>query len=759
MKRNLGWMAALAALVLSTVAGAETKIVRIADSHLQLGLDAADGTPREMIDLPAGENQLVAQERTTVGLWRFVVQNGDRLQAFTAEQSGRPQIEPLAGQPAGLRLVWPNVTKDAQQPIRVEVVVHVGQQNTSLSRWELTVTKPAAMPIKRIQFPRVPGLKPRPDEQLAVPGALGELIAEPRKLLAGRDGKGGYRGWGYPAGLSAQCLTLYQPDGLGFYAACDDTLAYVKTFALWRDRQQQLHFEMVHEPEQEAIGVAEFHLPFAVVVGTFRGDWSTAAALYRESPAARVWAGRGRLSRQQTPGWVQETALWVWNRGRVAGVLPPAADMAQHLKLPVSVFWHWWHNCPYDAGFPEYLPPRDGVATFTAALAKAHQQGIHVLPYMNQRLWGTKTRSWTAEGAEPFAVKGADGRVRAEVYNTFMDAPCAPMCLGTAFWRAKYAGMAQEVIDRLEADGIYMDQACTSTRCFDPRHGHILGAGRYWTDGFSLLTLEIRDRCDRRGPIALAGEGCGEPWLPSLDLMLTLDVSRERYAGVGPATVIPFFPALYHANTICYGSYGSLVYPPYDDRWPPEKKPPQCLSLLDATFCDEFCLEQARSFAWGLQPMIPNFLPSLLKDRRPEIDYLTQLVHTRMRAVKYLLHGTWLRPPALNVPEREIDTLKIGIYTPLRPARKPYPVALAGAWRAADGDVAVSLASISPEKLALRLPINARLYALTQPCAVYRIDARGRQRVGRFDPARPVVTLDLAPRGCCVLEFCRNEKP
>ena len=45
--------------------------------------------------------------------------------------------------------------------------------------------------------------------------------------------------------------------------------------------------------------------------------------------------------------------------------------------------------------------------------------------YMNQRAWGMTTRSWTNEAAERFAVKGEDGKVHPEVYNTFTSQPCA----------------------------------------------------------------------------------------------------------------------------------------------------------------------------------------------------------------------------------------------------------------------------------------------------------------------------------------------
>jgi hypothetical protein len=455
---------------------------------------------------------------------------------------------------------------------------------------------------------------------------------------------------------------------------------------------------------------------------------------------------------------VPETGLWLWNRGRSPQVLGPATVMRKHLGAPVSVLWHWWHNCPYDAGFPEFLPPREGAEPFRAAVAAAQRQDVHAILYMNQRLWGMRTGSWIDEGAEAYAVKGRNGKLSPEVYNTFMKAPCVPMCIGTQFWRNKYAGLAEEVLCRLKADGIYMDQTGVWADCYDPRHGHILGPGRYWTDGLAMLTTEIRDRSSPRGPVALGGEFCGEPWIGNIDLNLALSVSHDRI-GMGPAwEPIPLFTAVYHPVTVMFGNMAGLAHPPYDEKWPQELAPPGRLTLLDRKFAKQFCLEHALTFAWGMQPMLANFLPSHLKERPEEIDFVTRLVRTRMRSLKYLLHGTWLRPPSLEVPQQEIDVALVGTYTPLKASRRTYRVALAGAWRAPDGDVGLALASIHDEKLRLRLPIDVQAYGLRARSTVYRIDESGRHRVGPFDAHEPELRYELPPRGLCVLEFCRNEK-
>ncbi len=744
----------LLAVLISSASGASPALVRIADGKLQVGFDSATGSLCELIQLPEGYNQL-ADSGAPLGLWQISVGNGETSQELTAERAGSPKVERLAeGQP-GLRLVWDKVAVGGMEPLRVEVLVRIGQQDAPLSRWELSITKPKSVRLKQVRFPRVSSLRQRPDEVLAVPRQLGMLARDPRTLMKGRDNKGARLTWRSPqADMTVQCLAFYQQDGPGFYAACDDARGYRKDFSMWGDGKGQLHFEIIHEPEQQASGMTEFRLPFAPVLGAFCGDWTAAAEIYRESPSAKIIAERGRFHRGLTPAWISETGLWLWNRGRSQQVLEPATIMRKHLQAPVSILWHWWHNCPYDAGFPEYLPPREGAEAFKAALAAARRQDVRAILYMNQRLWGTMTQSWTNENAETYAVKGIDGKVRTETYNTYMKAPCAPMCIGTQFWRDKYAGLAEKVLCDLKADGVYMDQVGVWANCYDPTHGHIPGPGRYWSEGLAMLTTEIRDRSAARGRVALGGEYCGEPWIGNIDLTLALSVSADRIGSRPPWEPIPFFEAVYHSSTIVFGSMAGLVHPPYDEKWPQDKTPPGRLTLLDRKFSQQFYLDHARTFAWGMQPMMANFLPSLLKERAEEMDYVTRMVRTRMRSLKYLLHGTWLRPPPLDVPSREIDVAELGSYTPLKPAKRTYPVALDGAWRAPDGDIGIALASISDEKLSLSLPINVKAYGLKDGCTLYRTDETGRHRMGSFNPRDPVVRLELKPRGVCMVEFC-----
>jgi hypothetical protein len=377
---------------------------------------------------------------------------------------------------------------------------------------------------------------------------------------------------------------------------------------------------------------------------------------------------------------------------------------------------------------------------------------------MNQRLWGMTTRSWRDEAAERFAVKGADGKVHPEVYNIFTREPCASMCMGTEFWRQKYAGLAVRAVTELGVIGIYMDQACTSLACYDPTHGHPVGGGVYWMQGFRAMASDIRRRCDsRRELVVLAGEGCGEPWLPYLDLMLSLQVSRERYMAPDAWDTIPFFPAVYHPYAVAYGNYSSLTMPPYDDLWPAEFAPKEPLKLLDRKYSRQFCLEQARAFVWGQQPTIANFLPAQLEDRAGELDFVMRLARLRSHAAKYLLHGTFLRPPQVHGPVATLDISRLSIYAGrqggLTAFQKDSPLALAGAWRAPDKCIAVAVASIADEPIHVTLDLPSAGYNLPRDTMVYQMDDKARRSIGTLRDTGNSIELELPPRAALILEL------
>jgi hypothetical protein len=751
------FQAAIAAFLLCPTPAADT--VWLQNRGLRIGFDAANGALVDLTDLETRQSFIGAHGAAS-GIWRL-----DRLgqtdSALSPSAARSFSWRRLTGEGPGLALVWGDFGLKEAPGLRVTAAVRL-IDDTPMSEWRIVVDSPGTLAIEQARFPRLAGI-PRlgDDEELAVPRWMGALARDPATLLAGPDGKGRRLEWAYPGTLSLQLMALYARGGAGLYAAADDTLAYRKTFAVWGEPGGSRGYELVHPVENPASPRTRWTPAYAALLGTFKGDWITAAERYREWGTLQAWARDSRLRRGLVPQWLLRTGMWVWNRGRSPGVVPPALALQDALGLPVSIYWHWWHHGPYDTSFPDYLPPREGADSFRAALAAAHAAGSHAVVYMNQRLWCTGTPSWTSDGAARWAVKELDGRVRTEVYNVFDPQPCATMDVTTPFWRAKYAGIADTVLDGYGVDGIYMDQAVQSLVCWDSTHGHPLGGGNYWMGGFRALAAQVREAAAPGRAVLLAGEGAGEPWLPELDLMLTLQVSQERYTDpAGGWEPIPFFQAVYHAYGVTYGSYSSLVMPPYDELWPGEFAPERPLELLDPRFRRQFYLEQARSFVWGLQPTIANFRGSLLADRPEETAFMMRLARLRATVQDYLTYGTFLRPPELKVPMVDVNLSRVSIYAARRggPTESVarFPAAIAGAWRAADGNVALAVASIVDQPTAVAFDFDPRVYGLTGGGRIERIDEAGRRPYGTFGARAVPVTLDLPAGGAYVLEFRRD---
>ena len=723
----------------------------LAKDAIRLELSVTDG---HVLSLRNGSGRsLGGTETDSIGLWSLDLKPGWGAPTVRARQAGH-----FAWRKSNvntLELVWDHFEGTAAPALRVTATVSM-RPDTTLA-WHLKVSGIRGIPVDRIHFPRVTHIPVSGHgEELAVPAWMGQIARDPRTVLTSSDGTGRTLEFVYPGALSMQMLTLADEKTGGLYFAADDSLSFRKSFTMWGESSGFAGYDMVHMPSDP--GQSDTYSPsYAAIIGVVPGDWLSGVNRYRKWGVLQSWARNSRLATNATPAWLRDTGIWEWNRGHSDVVLEPAAALQRDAKLPVSVFWHWWHHGPYDTSFPDYLPPREGAAGFTNAVTKAHGEGLHAIVYMNQRLWCINTPSWKAENAEKWAVHERDGTLRLETYNVFDPQPCATMDIATPFWRNKYAGIADTVIKQYGLDGIYMDQAVLSLVDWSPDHGHPLGGGNYWMQGFRDLANDLRNRKGSRAT-GFAGEGGGEGWMPYLDAFLTLQVSRERYSD--PASgweVIPMFQAAYHPYALTYGTYGSLTLPPYDELWPADKRPATAMMLLDLKYVRQFYLEQARMFVWGMQPTIANFRPDQLTARRTEIDYLERLARLRYGLRDFFLSGTFLRPPAVEVQSSDILLSRISIYAarlggPIE-AHITSPDVLSSAWRSADGRVAVALASISTSALVPHVRLPAGAYGLPVGTAIIRHDRSGKHPLGMLAAREKTIDVSMEPLDGVVLEF------
>jgi hypothetical protein len=729
------------------------KNIYIENGKIMLGFNKQSGALIAFRDLVNSHDYL--NKTTCTGTpWEVELHQPSDVKTFNINSSSKFRFS----KPDHLTLLleWKQFEGFVNKQIKITASVTL-DENRPLSSWKISIEGLKGEQISRVVFPLISGIKNPGEEYLAVPLWMGQIIKDPRNSLSQIQGGLKKFEWSYPGQLSMQCLALYNPDKCCFYASCNDSLGYKKNFSFSADSLNDLVYQLNNYPAVDS-AMTSYTPSYAAIIGSFKGDWITAAGLYREWGSKQKWCRESRFKSRLTPPWLENTSLWVWNRGKSSNVLWPAADMKQRLGLPVNVFWHWWHGCSYDDGFPEYFPPREGKVSFVSAMTSAHKKGIRAIVYMNQALWGTTTESWIKENAVLASAKDPEGKTISHVFNIFTNKPAAYMCLATRFWKDKYSSLCDSAVNTCEADGVYMDMACLSLLCYDKSHGHPIGGGNYWIEHFGSLTNQIRSKIAAEKQLVLAGEGCGEAWLPYLDAFLTLEVSRERYSGVSQWQTIPFFQAVYHQYGITYGNYSSLIVPPYDELWPDEYAPKEPLKLLDKSFNKQFLMEQARSFVWGLQPTIANYQSFLASERKEEIGYLISLARTRNNGLKYLLYGKFLRSPEIEAPEEEFNISRLSIYAgkkgnTVTTLQGIFPLIYSGTWQSDDKQIGIALASISDNPIRVVFSLNSNDYELPSSGRIYIIDADGKRPLTTYSNEIVHADFIVKPNGVCLVEI------
>ena len=649
-----------------------------------------------------------------------------------------------------LILKWDNF--ETLGDFRVEAKVALAKKEV-FSYWDISVEGINDMGIKEVAFPRIEGLRDLENEKLVVPTWMGSLMSEPREMLSKGSGK---MEWIYPGALSSQVVAIYNADKCGFYASCNDSLNYRKNFSLTLDTLNTITYEMTNFPSFDTT-TETYSLTYQAVIGSFKGDWIDVAGKYKEWAVQQRWAKESRFINGLTPAWLENTALWVWNRGKSENVIVPAMELKQSLALPVSILWHWWHKCSYDDNFPEYLPPREGKDAFVEAVQSARDAGVNVIVYMNAIQWGDVTEEWKSGKVMPYTVKDINQNEISHVYNVFSGNALVNMCIGTSFWRDHYSSLCDSVVNTYQTSGVYMDQTCLSRMCYDKNHGHVPGGGNYWVENSAKMICQIRSKDFGDKKPIFTGEGSSENWLPHLDAFLTLEASRERYAGVDNIETIPFFQAVFHQYGITYGSYSSLVSPPYDELWPIEFAPKDAEQPLDEIFDKQFLMEQAKSFVWGVQPTIANYHTFLESEKIEEIDYLMEIVKTRYNALDYLLYGEFCRNPDLYIPRENIDISRLSIYAgrtgkTVTSFEKNVPSLYVGTWKAKNGNIAIALASISDAPITVSFVVKPEQYGILPKGNINIITSSGKKFLDRYTRSAHI-DLELEPKGICIIEL------
>ena len=456
---------------------------------------------------------------------------------------------------------------------------------------------------------------------------------------------------------------------------------------------------------------------YAVTIRAFAGDWWRAADFYRDWALGQKWARKGLIAeRGDFPSAMLDTDIWLrYNEDN-------AKAMSNHIEralatwpgLKLGIRWYYWHNSRFCVNFPEFYPPKAGVRQ-TIEFAK--RKGVVMMPYVDVRLWDTNQVSWA------YAKKGAcvmeDGRTHGEVYtHTSFRRFHAIMCPSSDEWFETVRTVTDDALatgtpNGCGFNGIYYDQlsSASAPTCYDPRHGHPLGGGRWWTDRHRRIFSEIHDRLSAQN-IPITAENAGDMFLDLVDGHLC--------CGYFAPDEVPFLQRVYSGRMLHFGSEDTNLEGPRDT----------------------FYARMARVFAFGVIP--GNFDRYRLTDPKyaEQAAYVGAIARCRRTAREFLLFGELVGEARLlePVPAREFDV--VNVWRPERNCHVTMDVFRSTLWKARDGRLGLAVVNATAEPMTVRFEIPAAGMAPLAFAGMPRPEYAERDGVA---------TLTLSPRAIAFL--------
>ncbi len=446
--------------------------------------------------------------------------------------------------PAGFLVRWAGRSERGPERLRVELKAFADEEASAV-RWNMKAENDSEeWTLWRARFPQFALRRPGDAPNLLIPRGPGEVQGN----VWGTDFQ---YGGTYPGGWMAPMPFMAAYDeqgGSGLYIAIHDPHGATKDLAASStpDRPRVILTWDVPVPNMSRAG-NDYELPGQAVWKLMRGDWYDAAVFYRDFVRAEAdWFPKlTHQGRADSPRWLRELCAWTIGGG---GMGP--ANLADSLGLPVGHHWYGWHSIPFDNDYPHYFPPEEG---FRENVETLQDNAVHVMPYMNGRLWDTldkEQEDWQfTKVALPAATKGPDGEPYTEQYGgKYEDGTpirLAPMCATRELWQQKVKSIVLRLLKHYGTHAVYLDQvaAAAPPLCFDADHGHPLGGGHWWVEGYREMIEGIRQQMpeDR----VLTTECNGEVFVDLFDAYLTW---HWQYEGMVPA-----FPVIYGGAIQMFG--------------------------------------------------------------------------------------------------------------------------------------------------------------------------------------------------------------
>ena len=459
-----------------------------------------------------------------------------------------------------LRILWKNGGLSAEASVRVE---------DGLFHWGLQLHAPQG--VVCVEYP-ILGAGEDAHGRLYLPWQTGLSLPDAAKALEeddlphaycwlGHERKRGILAGEYPGVFSMQLVLLESSDHTRYFAAHDGGANY-KRFGFYPG----CRFILKNYPERE--GAVDYTMPYDAVSGVVPGNWEEAAIRYRRWAEKQFWCAGGRSDRRETAEWAKNTSLWFWNwqdweqRGDPEKLYGTMAELKARTGCTPALHWYGWNNQRSDTDYPKYEVKGSALPRLRKAAARFREMGVHVLPYLNGRLWNIDTDLWWSRGAARWACRYAESdpeepcRYYIEPYR---ERPFVPMCPATEFWQDTMRDKVRELLD-YGFDGAYLDQISSAAAlvCRAGDHGHH-EYGSYFADGYCRMLAKLHRDAEKRGkPAVFTSESVIECYIGAFDLFLGYQCACIPEMAFPNSIPEPLFSMVYHAYIPLYGTGTSI---------------------------------------------------------------------------------------------------------------------------------------------------------------------------------------------------------
>jgi hypothetical protein len=653
----------------------------VAAGRLGMALEQGDGgvVLRSLYDIGAGQEFLIAKPLPLVSIKCRRV--GTKEEATLDADTGWESVQIRTG--GDIVVEWKRHANKALAGLSVTARARASGPDSTVS-WDLRVANTSKdWTIWSVRFPHLAVAEPGPDARLLFPRAAGELKEGAWRAPFNYGGP-------YPQGwCTMPFFAAYdEKRGTGLYVGVHDPAAARKDLAAEsRPDERTVTLRFDHPAPNMSLPENSFELSGRAVWRIFSGDWYDAAVIYRDwvRKEARWMPRLAKDGRPDTPPWMRELCLWAQTGGNPDYVAAAVKEFQRFMGVPVGFHWYSWHEIPFDNDYPHYFPPKKG---FAEAVRDLQAAGVYVMPYINARLWDTRDK-----GAEDFeftraalagATKDEQGKPCTETYGS-KEADGSPvrlaaMCPTSPVWQERVSKIVLALLGEYGTRAVYMDQvaAAAPPLCFDKTHGHPLGGGHWWVDGYGRMLGGIRQAMPKDR--MLTTECNAEPYINLFDGYLTW---HWQFDGQVAA-----FPAVYGGTIQMFGrAYKGLEKPTGD--------------LACA-------MRVGQQLVWGEQ--LGWLDPNIVKAKE-RAEFLRQAARLRLALVRYFYAGEMGRPVKLagEMPRVRADWQWSGDWWVSTDA------VLTGTWRLPqERKLAVLFANVSDKPVTLTVQFDGPKYGITK---------------------------------------------